>query len=191
MPMSSTLLKTSLPTWVLAACFSAATLSPTAVTAAPPVAKAAAPAASAAKAKEEEVVELNDRDPAMQAAFKKARGSLDEFFKVANGDDPKIDVISVRVRVREGKVTEYVWVHPFERDGKDFKGKANNIPSKLKKLAVGGPLRFKRDDIVDWTYFDVKDRVMHGNFTTCAQLSKAPANEVAQLKKAYGLDCKR
>lgn len=191
MPMSSTLLKTSLPTWVLAACFSAATLSPTAVTAAPPVAKAAAPAASAAKAKEEEVVEINDRDPAMQAAFKKARASLDEFFKVVSAGDPTNDAPSLRIKVEDGGTTEYVWVHPFERDGKDFKGKANNIPSKLKKLAIGGPLRFKRDDIVDWTYFDVKARVMHGNFTTCAQLAKAPANEVAQLKKAYGLDCKR
>lgn len=191
MPMSSTLLKTSLPTWVLAACFSAATLSPTAVTAAPPVAKAAAPAASAAKAKGEEVVEINDRDPAMQAAFKKARASLDEFFKVVSAGDPTNDAPSLRIKVEDGGTTEYVWVHPFERDGKEFKGQVNNIPSKLKKLAVGGTLRFKRADIVDWTYFDRKARVMHGNFTTCAQLSNAPAKEAAQIKEAYGLDCKR
>lgn len=139
----------------------------------------------------QEVVELNDQDPAMKAAFKKAQGSLDAFLKIHAANDPNIDVESVRVRLTEGKVTEYVWIHPFEKDGNGFKGKANSVPSRLKKLPVGGQVSFKREDIVDWTYFEIKARRMHGNFTTCVQLAKAPAAEVEALKKSYGLDCSK
>lgn len=140
---------------------------------------------------QQEVVELNDQDPAMKAAFKKAQGSLDEFLKIHAANDPNVDVESVRVRLTEGKVTEYVWIHPFEKDGNGYKGKANSVPSRLKKLVVGGQARFKREDIVDWTYFEIKARRMHGNFTTCVQLAKAPAAEVEALKKSYGLDCSK
>ena len=139
----------------------------------------------------QEVVELNDQDPAMKAAFKKAQGSLDAFLKVHASNDPNIDVESVRVRVTEGKVTEYVWVHPFEKTATGYQGKANSVPSQLKKLTVGGAVSFKREDIVDWTYFEIKARRMHGNFTTCVQLRKAPAAEVEALKKSYGLDCSK
>ena len=153
--------------------------------------KAAAPKAEQKAEEQQEVVELNDKDPAMKAAFKKAQGSLDGFLKVHASNDPNIDVESVRVRLTEGKVTEYVWIHPFEKDGNGYKGKANSVPSRLKKLVVGGQVSFKREDIVDWTYFEIKARRMHGNFTTCVQLAKAPAEEVEALKKAYGLDCSK
>lgn len=139
----------------------------------------------------QEVVELNDQDPAMKAAFKKAQASLDAFLKIHAANDPNIDVESVRIRVTEGKVSEYVWIHPFEKTATGYQGKANSVPSKLKKLTVGGPVTFKREDIVDWTYFEIKARRMHGNFTTCVQLAKAPAAEVEALKKSYGLDCSK
>lgn len=137
----------------------------------------------------QEVVELNDQDPAMKAAFKKAQSTLDDFLKIQAANDPNIDVESVRVRLTEGKVTEYVWIHPFEKTADGYKGKANSVPSRLKKLAIGGEVKFKRDDIVDWTYYEIKARRMHGNFSTCVQLAKAPAAEVEALKKSYGLDC--
>jgi len=149
------------------------------------------PAAGQKKAEKEEVVEINDNDPAMKAAFTKARSTLDDFLKIQATNDPNNDVESVRVKLTEGKVTEYVWIHPFEKSGDGYKGTANSIPSRLKKLKIGGQVTFKRDDIVDWTYFEIKARRMHGNFTTCAQLAKAPAAEVEALKKAYGLDCSK
>lgn len=139
----------------------------------------------------QEVIELDDKDPAMKAAFKKAQSSLNAFLKVHAANDPYVDVESVRIRMTEGKVTEYVWIHPFEKDGKGFKGQVNSIPSKLKKIAVTQTVSFKRSDIVDWTYFELKTRRMHGHHTTCVQLAKAPASEVEGLRTAYGLDCSK
>ena len=51
------------------------------------------------------------------------------------------------------------------------------------------PWHFQRKDVVDWMYVDASKRTMHGNRTTCVQLSKAPPAEVEQIKRAYGLDC--
>ncbi len=139
----------------------------------------------------QEVVEIDDQDPAMKAAFKKAQASLDGFLKIHAANDPGNNAPSVRVKLSEGKVTEYVWLHPFEKDGNGFKGTVNGAPSLLKKVTLGSTVRFQRKDVVDWTYFELKARRMHGNFTTCVQLAKAPAAEVEALKQAYGLDCSK
>lgn len=162
--------------------------------AASPAASAAATAsAPAAKSQDggREVVEVDDRDPAMKAAFRKAQGSLDGFLKLAATQNPNHDAVAVRVGVVEGKRKEYIWLTPFEPDGKGYKGRVNNLPVRLQNITLGQFWYFQRKDIVDWMYVDKAAKVMHGNYTACAQLAKAPAAEVAAIKKAYGLDCQR
>lgn len=177
-----------------------------------PTAKAAAPQASSANAaagaaamqilverqkkareeaakQQEDVVEINERDPAMRAAFQEAQDTLDDFLKVAASGDAKYTNLSMRVAIREGKRKEFIWITPFEADGKGFKGLIDNAPTKLKRVQEGQAWRFKRKDVVDWMYVDASKRKMYGNRTTCVQLSKAPPAEVEQLKRAYGLDC--
>lgn len=152
---------------------------------------ASAPASAASSSQDEGVVELDDRDPAVRAAFKKAQSTLDGFLKIASSQDPRYDIPAVRVTVTEGQRKEYVWLTPFSPEGKGFKGQINSIPSRLTKVTLGSTVRFERKDIVDWLYVDKSTKVMHGNFTTCAQLTKAPASDAAQMKKAYGLDCSK
>lgn len=138
---------------------------------------------------QEKALEIDERDPAMRAAFKQAQDTLDDFLKVAASGDPKYANLSMRVAIREGKRKEFIWITPFEADGKGFKGRVDNAPTQLKRVKEGQEWRFGRKDVVDWMYVDTSKRSMHGNHTTCVQLSKAPAAEVAQIKKAYGLDC--
>lgn len=138
---------------------------------------------------QEKALEIDERDPAMRAAFKQAQNTLDDFLKVAASGDPKYANLSLRVAIREGKRKEFIWITPFEADGKGFKGRVDNAPTQLKRVKEGQEWRFGRKDVVDWMYVDTSKRTMHGNHTTCVQLSKAPAAEVAQIKKAYGLDC--
>lgn len=138
---------------------------------------------------QEKVLEIDERDPAMRAAFKQAQSTLDDFLKVAASGDPKYTNLSMRVAIREGQRKEFIWVTPFQADGKGFKGRIDNAPTLLKRVKEGQEWRFGRKDVVDWMYVDASKRSMHGNHTTCVQLSKAPAEEVAQIKKAYGLDC--
>lgn len=138
---------------------------------------------------QEDVLEINERDPAMRAAFQQAQATLDDFLKVAASGDPKFTTLSMRVAIREGKRKEFVWITPFEADGKGFKGRVDNAPTQLKRVQEGQEWRFQRKDVVDWMYVDASKRKMHGNRTTCVQLSKAPPAEVEQIKRAYGLDC--
>lgn len=142
-----------------------------------------------AAARKDPVVEIDERDPAMRAAFKAAQASLDDFLKVAASGDPKYTHVSMRVAIREGQRKEFIWITPFEADGKGFKGLVDNAPTQLKRVKDRQEWRFKRQDVVDWMYVDVSTRVMHGNRTTCVQLAKAPPAEAAQIKQAYGLDC--
>lgn len=200
-------LLTSLSAWAADSATTAAPVSSTQTmpkAAAPQSAPANAAAASAAiqllverqkKAREEaakhqeKALEIDERDPAMRAAFQQAQSTLDDFLKVAASADPKYANLSMRVAIREGKRKEFIWITPFEADGKGFKGRVDNAPTQLKRVKEGQEWRFGRKDVVDWMYVDTSKRSMHGNFTTCVQLSKAPAAEVAQIKKAYGLDC--
>lgn len=170
-----------------------------ATTAAPPNAAASAAmqilierqkkARAEAAQHQEAVIEINERDPAMRVAFKQAQDTLDDFLKVAASHDPKYTNLSMRVAIREGKLKEFLWISPFEADGKGFKGRIDNAPTKLKRVQDGQEWRFQRKEVVDWMYIDASKRTMHGNRTTCVQLSKAPPAEVEQIKRSYGLDC--
>jgi uncharacterized protein YegJ (DUF2314 family) len=142
-------------------------------------------------AKAEQVMDIQLDDPATQDAIKTAQTTLNDFLRVAASGDPKFDNISVRIVVRQGKKAESFWITPFTVKGNNFRGTINNTPEIVTKVKAGQRLRFKRADIVDWMYVDLETKAMHGNFTTCVLLAKAPPEEIAQMKRAYGLDCSR
>jgi len=50
-------------------------------------------------------------------------------------------------------------------------------------------IKFKRVQIVDWTYIDRVYRRTVRNFTACALLSKEPPEEAAAFMRQYGLSC--
>ena len=146
---------------------------------------------SKAPKKDDEVVEINENDPAMKAAFKQAQSSLDTFLAAVIPSNPKFDAVAIRIAVHDGKKTEYFWATPFKIDGDGFKGSINNVPRVVNNIKYGQEWSFKRTDVVDWMYVDTQAKVMHGNFTTCAQLTKAPPAHAKEMKKVYGLDCER
>jgi uncharacterized protein YegJ (DUF2314 family) len=154
-------------------------------------AKAKGAAKAASKASEaDDVAEFKAESPEMQAAFKKAQATLDKFLADTTNPSSNVETITVKIGVREGKLTEYFWINPFERDakGQSFSGTIDNVPRILKKARQDQKVMFKRADIVDWMYVETKPRVMHGNYTTCV-LAKDSPRDLAALKKQYGLDC--
>lgn len=139
-----------------------------------------------------EVVDFKADDPAMRSAFIQAQRTLEDFLRAASGNKPHIDSIGVRVRLKEGERVEYLWVMPVETaDGRQFRGVVNDVPRVLRRTTFSQQVSFPRSDIVDWMYYDKQTKVMHGHFTTCVLMKDAPANEVAEVKKRYGLDCQR
>ena len=159
-------------------------------------ASAAAPASEPASvasgpSKGKEILSINDEDAGMQAAFRKAQATLDDFLAVVKSKNPKIDNIAVRIQVRDHKLVDYLWILPFKQTAKGFSGYVNNVPRVITKIQAGQELDFKRADIIDWMYVDNRDNTMHGSFTTCAMMVNAPAAEQEEMKTKYGLDCSK
>jgi uncharacterized protein YegJ (DUF2314 family) len=144
-----------------------------------------------AKKVDDRIVEIKAEDPAMQAAFKKAQASLDQFLAVVATKNPKLDNISVKIAVKDHKRVEYFWITPFTVEADGFSGAINNIPRFVTNVQLGQTRKFARADIVDWMYTETVDKAMtmHGNFTTCAMLTKESPDDAKELKRRYGLDC--
>jgi uncharacterized protein YegJ (DUF2314 family) len=163
-------------------------------------AKPASPPASAASAASQaeqegiEPVEYNPDDPEMIQAAAQAQAELPRFFKATGTPGAQVSNAGVRVKIRDGALSEFVWVMPFQAKdeaGQQFTGTVSDIARRVRKVKTGQELSFSRADIVDWLYSDLHTGRMEGNFTTCVLLRKAPAEERALLKRSYGLDCER
>ncbi|MEO5693001.1 MAG: DUF2314 domain-containing protein [Usitatibacter sp.] len=128
-------------------------------------------------------------DPAMEAAYARAKESLDGFFELVASKPPHIKTPSVKVRVREGQNVEDFWVTPFSAEAGGFGGFLQNEPATIKKHKLGDPIRFTKADVVDWMYVDQTRKKIVGNYTGCALLARGPASEREKARLQYGLDC--
>ena len=141
------------------------------------------------KAKNDQIVNVAKEDPAMLAAFAKAKASLDDFLKKAQNPAPNTGNYFIKVGVIDGPDIEYFWIGEFEQANNKFTGVINNQPRIVENVEAGDDYAFNKDEIVDWMYIDGKAKRMHGNFTLCAILSHEPAQQAAATMKQYGLVC--
>lgn len=149
--------------------------------------QASAPAADPAP------VEISVTDPAILASIKKARATLDKFLPIAAKDEPNNQAVSLKIAIRDGKKVEHVWVTPFKQKGKNgkngFTGTIIDKPEVVSNFKQGQEWSFTRQDVVDWMYYDTAGGKMHGNYSTCAKLTKAPQADRDEMKRMYGLEC--
>jgi uncharacterized protein YegJ (DUF2314 family) len=141
------------------------------------------------RAKRDEIVMVPDEDPAMAAAFKKARATLDDFLALAKNPPPHLRTIAVKVGLSDKKETEYFWIVPFREESTGFAGQLNNEPRLVKTVKIGQEIRFTKKEIVDWMYVDTLKKKMEGNFTLCALLTRESRDEAAKMKKQMKIDC--
>lgn len=141
------------------------------------------------KTKKDEIVNVKKDDPAMLAAFSKARATLDDFLARQAAPAPGTDDYAVKIRMSENGHNEYFWIGDIKRSGDKFSGTLNNTPRLVTSVRAGQTLTFTRADIYDWTYVDNKNRRMMGNYTACALLTHEPPEAAAQFKRQYGLRC--
>ena len=142
------------------------------------------------RAQKDDLVFMEDEEPAMRKAFAKAAESLDDFLAKAKAASPEHTSFSLKVAISEGEKTEYFWVNNFVQIGEDsFQGEIGNEPRMVKAVKFGQRYLFPRTHIVDWTYIDKPRRSMVGNFTLCALLTKDPKSEADAMKKRFKLNC--
>ncbi len=141
------------------------------------------------RAQRDELVFMADEDPAMVQAFEKARATLDDFLLTAQSPPPGTSSFAIKVGVRDGDDVEYFWITDFAETDGLFSGKIDNQPRLVKTVQFGQVYRFPKGHIVDWTYVDVSQGRMLGNFTACALLTKESPSDAQAMKERYGLEC--
>lgn len=184
---------------LLLALISAAQAQQAASAPAPAASVAASSPAAAAKASapaaDPKPVEISVNDPAILASIKKARATLDKFLPIAAKDEANNQAVSLKIAIREGSMVEHVWVTPFTQKGKNgkngFTGTILDKPEIVSNVKQGQQWSFTRKDVVDWMYYDTAGGKMHGNYSTCAKLTKGPQADRDEMKRMYGLDCSK
>jgi uncharacterized protein YegJ (DUF2314 family) len=141
------------------------------------------------RSRRDEIVSMSDNDPAMRAAFEKARAGLDGFLTLLDKPPPGTRLYAVKIVVRDGERGEYFWITDLERNGDRFTGQLNNTPRSVKTVREGQVLTFGREEIRDWMYVDDRQRRMVGNFTACALLTRESRKSADEMKRATGLVC--
>ena len=160
--------------------------------------------ASAALAKDPDPVPRMSRgDPAMAAAYAKARAGLDDFLskwrrpaagmsgftvKVGLADAPSGGgFVILRPNAPAVGHAEYFWIVNLRASGDEFEGEIGNDPDVLQNVARDQKLRFVKEDVADWMYRQ-NGRIV-GNATACPALAHAPADERKMVMEKYGLAC--
>lgn len=141
------------------------------------------------RSKRDETTTMSSDEPAMRAAFEKARAGLDGFLALLDKPPPDTRLYSVKIAIRDGAAVEFFWLVDLTRSGDRFTGLLNNTPRSVKTVRNGQVLAFGREEILDWMYVDDRRRRMVGNFTLCALLTKESAKSAAEMKRATGLVC--
>ncbi|SFK31481.1 YegJ family protein [Lysobacter sp. cf310] len=141
------------------------------------------------RAKDDNVTEVATGDPAMEAAFAKARASLDGFLKLEKDPPPQLSAFSVKVGIEQDGYTEFFWLSDLEETASGYSAIIDNQPERVDRVRMGQRYAFARDEIVDWTYRDDQRQASLGNFTGCALLSHEPPEQAEAFKREFGLSC--
>jgi uncharacterized protein YegJ (DUF2314 family) len=139
------------------------------------------------KGERDEIAIVAKSDPVMAAAMRKARAELPGFLAIAAAPKPGMEAFAVKVAIRESSDAEYFWIDPFTSSGRQFSGVINNEPRMVHSVKLGQTITFDLSEVVDWMYIDNGE--MKGNYTACALLTSAPAQEVEEFKKRFRLNC--
>ncbi|AMX94421.1 DUF2314 domain-containing protein [Mesorhizobium sp. M7A.F.Ca.US.014.04.1.1] len=126
-------------------------------------------------------------DPEMAAATAQALASLDDFLALSEAPPADTERFKLKVKVRDGNVTEHFWVIPFRRTETGFVGMLANQPEEVHNVVLGQNIEFTRDDISDWGYTRGGRQV--GSFTVCVMFNKMSKEEADYMRDKYGFEC--
>jgi uncharacterized protein YegJ (DUF2314 family) len=140
---------------------------------------------------------VNVGNALMREARKRARDSLEEFFRIGSHPPPGSRGFMLKVALRKDSETENIWVGAIERRtrkklfitiSESLSGRLANEPAVLTDRKMGDRVSFRSGDIVDWMYFDAQGKMI-GNFSACAIAAMQGSGTIDKLVAEFGLDC--
>jgi uncharacterized protein YegJ (DUF2314 family) len=142
--------------------------------------------ASAGQAGDSTVL-IKTEDAEMQAAIEHAQATLDDFLKLNANAPAGASQFRLKVKVKDSRITEHMWVTPFKQTSTGFVGILADEPEYVKGVTNGQRLTFARADVSDWGY--VQDGKQKGSFTVCVLFKNMPADQVKQYREQNGFEC--
>jgi uncharacterized protein YegJ (DUF2314 family) len=137
-----------------------------------------------------EMARMQSEETALRQAEEMAQATLDGFLTQAKRQPAGTSAYALRVKLQEGRDTEYFWVEEFTWSDGLLTGRINNEPTLLKRIKPGQTVKFGRSQVADWKYRDEATGKTRGNFTACALLRKEPPAQAEEIKRRDGLDCR-
>ena len=113
-----------------------------------------APSAQASPAASSRPRAALSSDPELAAAERSAIAKLSDFRKVLEASQPGTQDFEVQVLVREGKLSERLWLNDVHAIAGGFEGAVRAKPQMLEATQRGQHLNVANEDVVDWAYFD-------------------------------------
>jgi uncharacterized protein YegJ (DUF2314 family) len=139
-----------------------------------------APSSAGAQA---DVRNVMSDDPAMEAAKRKGRATLPQFFDRLASPASDESGFTVKFNLLSDGDAEFIWADNIERkNGKVFATLSNDPIAQ--GFVMGQRVEIDPSKIVDWGYF--KAGVMQGNYTTRALLDGMSEAEAAPYRRALG-----
>jgi len=99
-------------------------------------------------------VPLEETDPALIEASKKARATLGEFIAMLGKPKPTISYFALKVKLEEKETVEYLWLNFVTYDGKAFTGNIANDAVTLRTYSFGQTVVVPPDRVLDWMIID-------------------------------------
>jgi uncharacterized protein YegJ (DUF2314 family) len=129
------------------------------------------------------VVSVLSEDKEMNAAIKKARTSLDVFWKSYETPGPGEADFALKVAISGNGSTEHFWLTRIQRDGEQLSGLISNQPQSVKTVKMGQRFSFTTDMISDWTF--KRNSKLVGNETMRVLLPRMPEEQAAVYRQMY------
>jgi uncharacterized protein YegJ (DUF2314 family) len=129
------------------------------------------------------VVSVLSEDKEMNAAIKKARTSLDVFWKSYETPGPGEADFALKVAISGNGSTEHFWLTRIQRDGENLSGLISNQPQSVKTVKMGQRFSFTTDMISDWTF--KRNGKLVGNETMRVLLPRMPEEQAAVYRQMY------
>jgi uncharacterized protein YegJ (DUF2314 family) len=129
------------------------------------------------------IVDVAADDAEMEAAKRKGRATLPEFYRHLAAPGPDESMFSVKYDLLPGEEAEFIWAKVTARDGATLKGTLSNVPL-APGYRLGQAVTIREADIIDWQYR--KGGVVQGHHTTRVLIDRMPAAEAAEYRAALG-----
>ena len=139
------------------------------------------------RASADRVVMADAGDPALDAAHRRARQTLPNFFAAMLNPERGMRNFSVKIGLPSKFGDEMVWITSLSSNEGQMVGSLDTSPELATEYQVGQTLQFSEAAIVDWTYEDSSGT--KGDFTACVLASKTTARERAAYNRRHRANC--